>query len=289
MRQHTICPSCAFEKCKPLKGFERHHLLKCAHCRLVFSKYVPDDNQLQEHYMQYKRNDYRSPITTSRYRELLDAFEPYRSTSKLLDVGCGIGYFLEEAIGKKWKVSGTELTNEAVEICRKKGIEMHKGDLKDIELAQAGFDVVTSFEVVEHLTNPAEHIKKISLLLRKGGLLYMTTPNFDSINRRLLKDKWNVIEYPEHLCYFNKTSLHHLLIENGFEKIKLRTEGISLGRLLKSQQEERMDFSSAHNSDERIRKSMERNGLLKSFKSLVNYKLNVTSMGESLKAWYIKS
>lgn len=288
MKIHGHCPSCLSDNIKVLKGYEDFHLYRCQNCHLAFSNLIPEEDLLSRVYDQYGRNDYLSPITVQRYRDLLTEFESFRQNNKLLDIGCGNGFFLDEALKSGWKACGTEYADKAIKINEDKGIKMFRGDLSSIDFGDLKFDVITSFEVLEHLPDPASHLKKLTGLLRKGGLLYLTTPNFDSLNRRLLKNKWNVISYPEHLCYFNKKSLNHLMEKSGMKKQKLSVEGISPGRWIKSRRNESMDFSDPGSGDEKLRNKIEKNSLLKMAKRLTNYFLNLTALGENLKARYIK-
>jgi 2-polyprenyl-3-methyl-5-hydroxy-6-metoxy-1,4-benzoquinol methylase len=136
-------------------------------------------------------------------------------------VGCGIGYFLEEAKKRGWEVYGTEFTDEAIEICEAKGINMQKGVLSPEDFDPNSFDVITSFEVLEHINNPQEEITNFHKILRKGGLVYLTTPNFNSLLRYRLKSAYNVITYPEHLSYYTKRTIHRLFKNKGFKNYKL--------------------------------------------------------------------
>jgi len=288
MKNHQTCPLCNAELFSFLKSYRHEDLVKCRNCSLVFTLKIPSADELKSHYEEYSRNDYLSPITVKRYKELLAKFATFRENGRILDIGCGIGYFLEEAKKKGWLVHGTEFTSGAVKICEDKGIKMYQGKLDDIDFGELNLDIITSFEVIEHLNNPQKHIQKISELLRKGGLLYITTPNFNSLNSRILKDKWNVIAYPEHLCYYNQKSLNELLKNNGFKRISLKTEGISPGRLLNSRRKLKMDFTSSTSTDESMRESMEKSAFLRSLKKSVNSGLSLLGLGETLKAWYVK-
>ncbi len=77
------------------------------------------------------------------------------------------------------------MTDKAVSICKGKGINIYHGQLNKNNYKEGFFDIVTSFEVLEHLNNPQEEIKKFNNILRKGGMLYLTTPNFNSFSRAL--------------------------------------------------------------------------------------------------------
>jgi 2-polyprenyl-3-methyl-5-hydroxy-6-metoxy-1,4-benzoquinol methylase len=148
------------------------------------------------------------------------------------------------------------------------------------------FDVVVSMEVLEHINNPLEEINNIYKLLRKGGLFYFTTPNFNALERYLLKSDYNIISYPEHLCYYTKKTINYLLTNNGFRKKRLETTGISLTRIQTSRRASKEAFISASSTDERIRNSLERNKLLQIIKKGVNFILSLLGVGNSLNGWY---
>lgn len=283
MKVHSVCPLCRSEKIQKQPLSAQPHLHKCAKCKHCFDERMPEDQNLAEHYAQYGRDDYRSPITVNRYSELLDSFERITGKGSILDIGSGIGFFLEVAKEKGWKVYGTEFTGDAVEIGRQKGIEMFEGGLEEIDFGDLQFDVITSFEVIEHLKQPKDHLIKIRSLLKEGGLFFATTPNYNSLNRLLLGSKWNVISYPEHLQYFSNASLDFVLRSSGLAPIYNRSTGISPGRLINSLKNKGMDFSSDNTTDEKLRASLEYSPILNPLKSLVNFFLSFLGIGESLK------
>ena len=283
------CPSCLNTGSSALTGFEAAGLEKCQGCGLVFSGKRPSREELAAHYAAYGRDDYKSPLTMLRYRQLLAGFEKFRKVNRILDVGCGQGFFMEAALEAGWEVYGTEFDEVSAAAARSEKFRVFTGDIGTVTGFPGEFDVVTSMEVIEHVDNLSDHLHQIVGLLRPGGLLYITTPNFNSLNRRILGRKWNVISYPEHLSYFSRNSLHYLLAKNGLRRIKSLTHGISPGRLVNSSRGEAMDFSKDKTMDEELRSSLERNAFLRFAKNAVNYLLNITSAGESLKAWYVKS
>jgi 2-polyprenyl-3-methyl-5-hydroxy-6-metoxy-1,4-benzoquinol methylase len=75
---------------------------------------------------------------------------------------------------------------------------MHQGALDPVNYGPEFFDVITSIEMTEHINTPVEDVSRMATILRRHGLLYITIPNFNSLSRRLLKSRWNIIEYPEH-------------------------------------------------------------------------------------------
>lgn len=288
MSEHKQCLICNSPKLKDLADYKQFYLVQCRDCSFIFSKRIPTVQELEEHYQGYGRNDYLSPITIKRYHEILDRFEPYRKTNKLIDVGCGIGYFLEVAKERGWEVYGTEYTQDAVDICREKGIIMHKGALDTTNYDLGSFDVVTSFEVIEHINNPQEELANFNALLRPSGIVYVTTPNFNALQRYYLKDKYNVICYPEHLSYYTPKTIAHLFKQQGFRKQEIQTTGISLTRFKTSMKTSDEAFISETSTDEQLRNKIEGNKLLQVIKSTVNTTLTWIGKGDALKATFVK-
>ncbi|PHR49834.1 MAG: hypothetical protein COA32_01485 [Fluviicola sp.] len=285
---HDTCLICNHRRLDPLKGYEKHHLVRCNSCSFVFSQAIPSSEELEKCYQGYGRNDYLSPITIKRYHELLDKMEPFRKTNKILDVGCGIGYFLEVAKERGWEIYGTEFTDKAVDICERKGIKMQKGVLAVDNYKAEEFDVITSFEVIEHINNPIEELNHFYQLLRKGGLVYVTTPNFNSVLRYRLKENYNVIAYPEHLSYYTPKTIKKVFETTGFQTKKIQSTGISLSRLKSSKGKSNEAPISEHSTDEHLRNQAENKWYMKAAKNVVNSTLTLTGKGDSLKGWFIK-
>ena len=288
MNKHSSCILCGSYSLDKIRGYEQHHLIKCKSCKFVFCEPIPSIEELEDHYKGYGRNDYLSPITIKRYHEILDSFEPYRKTNKLIDVGCGIGYFLEFAKKRGWDVFGTEFTDEAIQKCSEKGIKMEKGILDPENYIPGEFDIITSFEVIEHINNPVHELNSFHKLLRKGGLVYVTTPNFNSLLRYQLKSDYNAICYPEHLSYYTPNTLKKVFTRVGFKTKKIQSTGISLTRLKTSKKVSKQPFISKESDDEKIRVQIENKKHLQFLKYLVNSFLTIIGKGDALKGWFTK-
>ncbi len=289
MIEHKNCILCASDKLINLKGFEDAYLCKCLSCGLVFSKKIPTENELKDFYKNYGVNNYLSPLTIKRYNELLDKFEPFRKTNRILDVGCGIGYFLVEAKKRGWEVYGTEISEDSAEICVSKGILISLGTLDSKNYEPNSFDIITSLEVIEHINNPTIEIENFYKILREGGLAYITTPNFNSLLRYRLKGAYNIITYPEHLTYYTDKTLTNVFKIYHFKKLKTETTGISLTRFRTSKGTSSQEFISPKSDDERIRSKMDAVWYLKIGKTIINKWLTFIGKGDSLKGWFIKS
>lgn len=286
------CLICHSSQLKPLVGYyQKHELITCQSCGFVFMEKIPSLSELSTHYSTYSYNDqgYLSSLTRKSYQRLLDEFEKYRKTNTLLDVGCGRGWFLEEAKKRGWEVYGTEYSETAVNLCRAKGIQMVAGKLDALTFLTKNFDVITSFEVIEHINNPNEELENINKLLRSGGLFYCTTPNFNSLLRYYLKADYNMIGYPEHLSYYTKKTLNRVVQQNGFKNIKFLSTGISITRIKTSKKTSTEKLISEKSADEILRQTMDSKWYLRVAKSIANGVLTRLNLGVTLKGYYIKS
>ena len=269
--------------CAPLKGYEAHFLVRCKKCKLVFASRIPSLDELLACYAEYPRDNSISPITLKRCNQLLDHFEAFRKTNKIIDVGAGDGWFLHEAMKRGWEAYGTEFEDRAVENCRSKGIRMQKGVLDPIHYTPGEFDIVTSFEVVEHISNPREEFAYFNRILRPGGLVYVTTPNFNSVSRDLLKSNWDVVHYPEHLTYYTPSTLTNAFARSGFSRRWITTAGLSYSRYRHSAGKEGGGLN-----DEKIRAMTEHNIVGMLVKRAVNGVLHVSRKGDGIKAEFVK-
>ena len=249
----------------------------------MFAGDRPSDEEIADHYDGYPRTDFDSPVTRQRYRELLRSFAPYRRTGRILDVGCGIGFFLEEARDAGWEAYGTEYGERAVDINRAKGLDVVDASSGIDPFEADAFDVATAFEVLEHVREPRAEVESVARVLRQGGLFYCTTPNFDSLSRRLLRDRWSVIEYPEHLNYFTARTLSNLLGRAGFRTQEVVTSGLDVNQLRRTVGRGTEPGLSDRGSEEHLRARIEESGFLRLAKRTINAALHAAHAGDSLK------
>ena len=288
MKINRNCISCNSTDLKLLPGYEIFLLCKCNSCSLAFLLRRPTIEELEKYYKNYGIENYLSPITIKRYNEILDKFEPFRKTNKILDLGCGIGYFLIEAKKRGWEVYGTELSKDSAQICIEKGINMKVGSLQEDWYAKEIFDIITSFEVIEHINCPIEELSIMKNILRKGGLVYVTTPNFNSLLRYKLKENYNIFIYPEHLTYYTPYTLKKTFKRVGFKSYKTETTGLSLTRYKTSSGLSEQSFISATSDDEKLRNKMDTVWYYIFVKNIINKGLSLFGVGDSLKGWFIK-
>lgn len=118
----------------------------------------------------------RSPYFEQAFQHIETSFQ----TDKLLDVGCGKGYFLEMARKRGWKVYGVDPSQEAVLYARNSlGLDAFAGELKDAHLESESFEVITAWNVLDHMYDPWGDIQEMSRVLKRGGLLGLRVLNLD--------------------------------------------------------------------------------------------------------------
>ncbi|MCX7696560.1 MAG: class I SAM-dependent methyltransferase [Bacteroidales bacterium] len=287
---HTKCPICDSSELRPLKKYQNHHLTRCKKCRFVFSQQIPSFDELKIFYEQYSytENYYISPITLKRYQEWLKKLEKFRLYNRILDVGCGNGIFLLVAKNLGWETYGIELSKVAVDITRSKGITVFEGTLNDHLSFLPQMDIIVSIETIEHTSFPATEIADMYKILRKGGALIITTPNFNSITRRILQNKHPDILFPEHLSYFTPNTLKKLLKANSFSIQRLTTTGISITRIKNILGKENENPFTEQSQDEKVRRFFEKTFILQYFKKIINSLLTLLRLGDSVFVLAIK-
>lgn len=289
------CPMCADCRIAPLRGFEQQHLYQCTNCTLVFDKRRPSDQELYDYYRRYSYGTLKPcpAATTASFHRLLSTFERFRRSGRILDIGCGQGDFLEIARQRGWHEQGSEYSEAAVALCRSRGLKVVHGDLALSDFGDQVFDVITAFEVIEHVNDPATLMAHVRRLLRPGGLLYITTPNFDSVLRHLEKSEFRMICYPEHLCFYTRRSLRYLAQLHEFEPVKVLTTGVDLPRLKsrvrggKATSENGGETATKQQIDE-LRSRFETSRSLRIVKASVNAMLIATGFGDTLKGYLLK-
>jgi SAM-dependent methyltransferase len=149
-----------------------------------------------------------------------------KNSHSLLDVGSNFGHFLNAA-EPLYNTTGIELSPYAVDWSIKNfNVNNHVGSIYDIPNTLKGpYDIVTCWDVIEHLPDPKSAFKQLAHLTKNGGYVFLSTPNSDSLIARLMRRHWHYIDLVQHLALFNQTNLSKLYQPCGFKLISFRSFG----------------------------------------------------------------
>ena len=213
-------------------GYRFH---RCRSCGLLFVWPLPTGNleiysedyfagaQGGFGYVDYDRDKSAMADTFESYLDRLAGRHP--QLGELLDVGAATGFFLDLARTRGWRTCGVEPSKYASLAATEKGLTVYRGVVEELDLPDASFDVITMWDVIEHVNNPDASLAAAYGLLRPEGTLALNTPDVGSFLARLLGLRWHLVVPPEHLVLFSAESLRKLLEDNGFTVIGLHRIG----------------------------------------------------------------
>jgi len=209
-----------FSITKPFYG-RGQNLYRCKECGVTFAFPFPNEKELQKAYTELEDPSYLEEIGRSGGAigalSSLERFSGRRG--KLLDVGCFCGAFLLEAKAVGWDIEGVEPSAWAREKAREKfGLSIRHAALAEARFPEESFDVVTIIDVLEHFLDPKKEIQEIHRVLKKGGLLYLSTPDVGSLTAKIFRKKWWGYRQ-EHLFYFTRPALRRFLASSGFDRV----------------------------------------------------------------------
>lgn len=236
--KNSNCPICNSFKIK-FKFFKNgFKFVKCQKCNFVFANPRPTVDFLKKYYSEGATYKYMQNVIlhrTAKFRiqiilkpklEIVNRFFK-KNKNKLLDVGCASGYFLDLASKVGWDCYGVEPSPNAIKFLKKNfpDIKVFNTTIEELEL-KAKFNVITCWEVVEHVLNPLEIFKKIYSLLNKKGTFVLSAPNSEGFDMLILKELADANTAPDHLNFFNPKAITFAFLKAGFKKVEVLTPGI---------------------------------------------------------------
>jgi cyclopropane fatty-acyl-phospholipid synthase-like methyltransferase len=135
---------------------------------------------------------------------------------RLLDVGAYIGVFVEVAQAAGWDATGVEPSSWAVEVAQRRGVRVRQGTQDSPWLDGQSFDVITMWDVIEHVPNPSAELARAYALLKPGGVIAVHTMDVDSLAARVMGERWPWL-MDMHIHYFSPRTLGQMLQQHGFE------------------------------------------------------------------------
>lgn len=231
-RQQAICPCCGAFRIVDRWAVKRlgKEVLWCGSCGFGWLHPAPTKEEIRKHCEMSQPHrpstDAEKDLGFVRRIRQINALTSERG--RLLDVGSGMGHFLNAAKRHGWQVTGVEPQRNAVAYCTENwGIEPYRGFMEDFRFQREFFDVVTLWDVWEHVHDPLPLLDHCIELLSPGGLLVIAVPNASGWPARLFRGDWRYV-MSIHLNYFTLPYVESILTARG-----LRIE--SIGHTLKLQ------------------------------------------------------
>ena len=209
-------------------------VLKCAGCGLGLLDPRPDPVELGELYREsYFASHYENVLEPdsdgmrrrlSQERHRVDFFRRHKRAGKVLDVGCGRGYFLQACRLRGYDVAGFDVSEDAAAPVRDAlGIPVKTGEMREDLFAPGSLDVVTMWHSLEHMPDPRAALDMAWTWLAGDGVLVVDVPNHESTDAGKIGREWDGWSLPYHFFHFTPSSLEGLLVRHGFRPLDSKT------------------------------------------------------------------
>lgn len=236
------CPWCNSEnnsKFLELKDYfltqENFEILECNDCKLLFTTPCPAPDRIGDYYKSddyLSHNESKKGIVPQIYNlvkkvNIKNKFNitvngQQTTDNSILDIGCGVGDFLNYAKEKGCDITGIEPSEDARKIAEEKlGTKIFSPEeLQNIP--NESFDIVTMWHVLEHVADLKTEIDHLERIVKKNGRLVLALPNYKSFDAEYYKDKWAAYDVPRHLNHFSRTSIKNIFDTTAFQLIDIK-------------------------------------------------------------------
>jgi SAM-dependent methyltransferase len=227
----TSCPMCGSQGFTPVVDFSPYAVVQCSVCGFSYLSprlkeeaaliiYQEDnyyDDTSQEGYSNYQEQELALRATYRRFFKVLK--KQQLDGGDILEIGCGFGFFLDEARPYFNKRMGTDFSPGASRTAGLVADQIFLGGLEQIP-ADLRVDMVVALNVLEHTYDPVKFLETSKKALKPGGKLIIAVPNMDSFIRRLMGRSWPSYKVPEHTLYFTQQSLDRVMHEAGLVRVR---------------------------------------------------------------------
>jgi 2-polyprenyl-3-methyl-5-hydroxy-6-metoxy-1,4-benzoquinol methylase len=200
-------------------------ILRCTFCGMVSSRPTLAPDEILQRYAAVADEAYLSEEEGRRelFEWVLEMMSGYFVPgNRLLEVGSNVGLFLHTARKRGWRARGIEPSKWAVDMGRERfHVDLEQKSLEDLGEERASMDAVVLLDVLEHVVDPLDALRRLRLLIDDEGILVLSTINFAGLHARLRKERWPWLIRP-HLHYFTPTTLGALLEKAGFRMVEWR-------------------------------------------------------------------
>jgi SAM-dependent methyltransferase len=243
----TACPLCESVQTLAFPVDGAPGVRRCSACGFTFAPAPSDkeDETLYDagfgegnvHPTYERRGDQYVIKNEAKLNGLLDRFDPFRKTGRILDIGCSAAFFLHLAQKRGWKGQGVEIAPWAANFSQKElGVDVYNGMLQDAKFDDASFDVVFSSHVMEHIGQPLPLLQEMARVLRPGGAHVTVVPTQFYSPTWLLTRRFYGDPPPTHASFYSPRSYSAFLKKAGLrvQTLKCNIELIRLRDMFRS-------------------------------------------------------
>ena len=217
---------------------EGYELFSCPVCDAVSANVAADSRHVDDvynneiYYQKFKDEilkhyEYRKNTQgEERFKYVVSRLKLNPKKAKVLDVGCGAGYFVSVLKEKGVEAKGLEVNPAQVRYCKEQGLNVEGNDLS--EEKDGFYDAITMFDVLEHLSDPVATFKTVMKKLKPGGFLVAYTPNIHSLAYELMGSDQNTLLPFEHFCFYSKPAFNFLAKKSGMRIFSVEVMGLDV-------------------------------------------------------------
>ena len=218
--ERSKCPTCNNQTDSALFTKNNGEYCYCSDCRHIYLANPLGQRQLIEFYSGYPTSSLDWHVNESHFYERiyskgLDLIKGVCQSGNLLDIGCSGGYFLSIAHKRGYKVHGIEPNEIESSHAKREGFKILGSTIDDLHESTA-FEIVTLWDVLEHIPNPIDYLKQIKSHLSPGALIFVQIPTCDSLAARVMRGACNMFDGIEHLTLFSAHSLDLAFSKAGY-------------------------------------------------------------------------
>jgi len=229
------CPICT-QAAVPYCSKDRANYFKCGFCGTIFQYPLPTLKEMMDYanaeyhnglYKEYlEANDLKYATFEYRLNKVIQAFNKQNHSQvspRILDVGCSNGRFIEVALRHGIDAWGLELSENAIAAAAPTvQARIYHGDANKIEnLGTENFDIITAFDLIEHLFDPFSFLNNLCRVITKNGLIVITTPDASSLHRILMGKNWPMLQPFQHTILLSRNASKMLLQKTNYKDISV--------------------------------------------------------------------
>jgi SAM-dependent methyltransferase len=231
--ESRYCPVCGSEKHRVIFLKNGGQYVVCENCSMVFLNPVFKDEFLESYYINNNANQAGAHVDESTfYRSIyssgIDQIATAKNCSTILDIGCSSGLFLDIAKERGFETFGIELNKLEFNIAVNKGHKVWNEPVDRVEFPFP-FDVITLWDVFEHIKDGQAYLRFLRSHLVEDGLIFMQIPSSQSLAARILHERCNMFDGLEHVNLYNEKTIRHLVDQVGYDVVGLKSVIDELG------------------------------------------------------------